>query len=425
MCNVLQRLGVIESSPPSEMAQAARQIDSIQTYLDAQKLGFVKHHLTAASSPTALDITLETTPDIPSPTGNHNGGLLLERNTEDHQEDNSQPGKKRRTFRSNDVPSFVAERKSTASDDKQCGTGPTKLHRGTAPMTSKNQLHSDASAPIFSSTRQHTGQASRDLQPTDSLRDRHHAALDVMEYLEETEKIQDLLRGDPDKCDRFFDAVRHALEKCFESRPHIVIPYGLRSRSDKAGAIHLIVVPLIRGDTRPYSLANKYILPGPEGSDIMVKICPALVVSNDQRDNILYKALTTKHKSNHRALYVQEGLKDNFVQMRRPPEALASGYSYLNFITSDSNFDWHEDPSYIPIVGDYQYPRSAPRRYLGKLAAEEDFDELYKILQLEFRKKSAGVLRGLRDSAPPMRNAALSQVIMLAFHMKHPLTNVA
>ena len=121
-----------------------------------------------------------------------------------------------------------------------------------------------------------------------------------------------------------------------------------------------------------------------------------MVVSNDEREGIRYKLLTTKSKSKHDSWHVREELNNEFVLMNRiednlPP--MGPRYAHLDF-TGIRNFKW-KHYTYISVRGHYLYPRNAPRKYLGSLTSWREFEELYRILQVGDNRVNGGVLRAL------------------------------
>jgi hypothetical protein len=219
--------------------------------------------------------------------------------------------------------------------------------------------------------------------------------LNAFSYWKDPQVLDDMLSYAPGD---FSIAIRNALERYFAYEPRVVSRYP--KPHPKVGDIHGIVVPQIYADPKPAPPRNTHIVPGPEGTKILHKTVPTLVISTAGR-NIVYKVLTMKHKTNHKSPHAQKDLAKDFILMHRAEgnsAAMGPCLGYLNF-TGVSDFAW-EQKSYIPVAENTYHPRCAPRRYSGKLVDESDYVKLYGFMQEDARRESAGVLEMFHHPAP-------------------------
>jgi len=180
-----------------------------------------------------------------------------------------------------------------------------------------------------------------------------------------------------------------------------------RTRPGTVGDIDLIIVLLLRGDPRPPPLANKNIIPGPQGIDFMIKMSPAVLVNTDQPNVLVYKVLTTMHNPDIGRPDKRDMLKRDYVLMRltsRDGRQMPRCFSSLNYVGTSKTYKF-ESPSFMPISSTYGYPRREPRRHLGHLEGINDNVELDKILDEEHRRMSRGNREVIRNYRPI--NAAL------------------
>lgn len=171
-------------------------------------------------------------------------------------------------------------------------------------------------------------------------------------------------------------------------------------------------------------------MPGPEGIKTMYKIGPAVVTCAGGR-NIGYKALTSKHNTDHSEPYVQKDLSRNYVYMQRVDEngvaidnsaPMPTCYDHLNFV-GVSDCDWGCD-SYIAVAQRIYQPDCAPRRYLGRLFDMIQRARLLKFKQEGDRREDASFRKSLHQQAPQADHAVAARVISLVFHTEHILTTV-
>lgn len=166
---------------------------------------------------------------------------------------------------------------------------------------------------------------------------------------------------------RIIEGFYYSLE-CFQNLKFVRnTPIG----SDEVGEIGLFVVPQLRGDPRPPSPDNQFILPGPHGTKVMFKMTPALIINNENREHINIKLFTTKHNTNPDNLHNSGELKRDYVLMRRTngDQQLESGtcFASLNFEGTSKSYPY-KDPCYMGIDSNCQYPRHCPWMRLGHLA---------------------------------------------------------
>jgi hypothetical protein len=223
-------------------------------------------------------------------------------------------------------------------------------------------------------------------------------------------------------------ALRDALEYFFAHEPQKLSTYP--KFVAVVGEIHEILVPAIYADWRPAPEDNPHIMPSPEGTKTIFKICPAVVTSTNAR-NTQYKVLTSKHNTDHSLPQVQRDLGYHYVYMNRVDESgaaidnsapMPTRYDHLNFI-GVPDYDW-TGPSYFLVAQDFWQPNGAPRRKIGSLFDWRQRAKMLIIKREGYRRADAALERSSDPRAPQAKDTVASQVISLVFHKEHLLTTV-
>jgi hypothetical protein len=223
-------------------------------------------------------------------------------------------------------------------------------------------------------------------------------------------------------------ALRDALEYFFAHEPQKLSTYP--KFVAVVGEIHEILVPAIYADWRPAPEDNPHIMPSPEGTKTIFKICPAVVTSTNAR-NTQYKVLTSKHNTDHSLPQVQRDLGYHYVYMNRVDESgaaidnsapMPTRYDHLNFI-GVPDYDW-TGPSYFLVAQDFWQPNGAPRRKIGSLFDWRQRAKMPIIKREGYRRADAALERSSDPRAPQAKDTVASQVISLVFHKEHLLTTV-
>jgi hypothetical protein len=173
------------------------------------------------------------------------------------------------------------------------------------------------------------------------------------------------------------------------------------------GRIGLFIIPVLRGDPRPPSPLNKYVLPGPHDTKIMVKFTPGLIYGNDHREHMDIKLFTTKHNTDPSKLHDSGELARDFVLMRR---RAANGndesgkgdelcFASLNFVGTSKSYQY-KNPCYMSVLDVQTYPRRCPWMDLGRLAGPIDYMTLNDILHEASTRLAAPTLKKIFEFAP-------------------------
>jgi hypothetical protein len=141
------------------------------------------------------------------------------------------------------------------------------------------------------------------------------SVVEMQKWLDDPKHVLKLVKSEPRKA---IDTGREFYRGWFD------LPFNknkewVSGRRGEVGDIDVIVNLQIRGDRMPPSLDNKYIIPGPHGTYIQVKLSPALLICNKDPDILVYKILTTKSHPDGDTPYWRRRLKEDFVRMRLVP----------------------------------------------------------------------------------------------------------
>lgn len=223
----------------------------------------------------------------------------------------------------------------------------------------------------------------------------------MLRYLGDLDFLDDLLRTSPHE---LFDTARIIIDNYYQSITYFEnldwkrnTPTGNRW----VGKIGLFVVPLQRGDPSRLDKSNKQLLPGPQNTDIVIKVTPGLIIKNDHREHIDVKLFTTKHNTDPEKLRSSGRLERDYVLMCRTSGEKqmedSSCFTSLDFVGTSESYDWLS-PSYMEVDSVCSYPRHGPMIVLGHLVSNiENLRRLDTVLTESGNRLTAANRQKIRE----------------------------
>jgi hypothetical protein len=185
--------------------------------------------------------------------------------------------------------------------------------------------------------------------------------------------------------------------KDFEGEEWKQYPDGQR------GDVDVIVTTSVRGDRSKAKRGNKNIRPGPHDTDIIEKMCPAVLVNAEGTDSLFYKVLTTFTNRDLDTKEMRQNIKDNHVTIHQTghddPTKARPSFGSLEF-TSNNETYLFKTPCFMPIVNLVSVPKHSRRLRLGRLTGMRDFKTLDDILEEECSRNISADRRSVRDHGP-------------------------